>query len=122
MKIEEPYVNLFGFVPELTQKRHKFTSEVFPEILDAQEAFRNSCIHCDALEDRTAQLILFAILSSHLREGARLHAIAARRLGTSWKELHAVANLVFLFAGLSAMNFSVKILSDVKETEDAKGL
>ncbi|KNY26423.1 carboxymuconolactone decarboxylase family protein [Pseudobacteroides cellulosolvens] len=118
MSIQEPYEKIFGFVPELTKKRHAFSAEVFPEILDIQEEFRKSCIHSEALEEKTAQLILFGILSSHMREGAKVHAIASRRLGATWKELHSVSNLVFLFGGLSAMNFSIKLLAEVKEQEE----
>lgn len=122
MSIEEPYQKLFGFVPELTKKRHTFSNEVFPEILEIQEEFRKKCMHSDALDEKTAQIILFAMLASQLREGAKVHAISSRRLGASWKELHAVCNLVFLFAGLSAMNFSTRILMEVKEQEEKEGL
>lgn len=119
MEQHSPYEKLFGFVPELTKKRHDFTKEVSPDQLEVQEEFRKSMMHSSVLDDRTGQLVLFGILSSHLREGARVHAIAARRLGVSWAELHAVSNLVFLFSGLSAMNFSINILAGLKEKEAA---
>lgn len=118
MSIEEPYEKLFGFIPELTKKRHQFSAEICPEILEIQERFREKCMHSGVLEEKVGQMILFAILSSHMREGARVHAISSRRLGASWEELHAVANLVYLFSGLSAMNFSIKILSELKELEE----
>jgi len=118
MGINEPYEKLFGFVPELTKIRHKFTSEVYPEILDIHEEFRKRCINSDALDEKVAQLVLFALLSSHMREGAKVHAIASRKLGVSWKELHAVSNLVFLFSGLSAMNFSIRLLAEIKDQEE----
>ncbi len=118
MSIKEPYEKLFGFVPELTQQRHAFSAEVFPEILDLHEEFRKRCMHTDALEEKTGQLILFAMLGTQLRPGARVHAISSRRCGATWKELHAVCNLIFLFGGLSAMNFSIKIIDDIKKEEE----
>lgn len=113
----EPYERLFGFVPELTKIRHRFSTEIFPEILEIQETFREICMHSNALEDRQTQMILFAMLASQYRKGAKVHAIASRRIGVSWKELHGVANLIFLFGGLSAMNFAIQILAEVKEEE-----
>lgn len=118
MSIKEPYEKLFGFVPELTEKRHNFSSEIMPEILEIHEVFRERCMHSGVLDEKVGQMILFAILSSHMREGARVHAISSRRLGATWAELHAVANLVFLFSGLSAMNFSIRILSELKHQEE----
>jgi alkylhydroperoxidase/carboxymuconolactone decarboxylase family protein YurZ len=118
MSIAEPYEKLFGFVPLLTQTRHEFSAEVFPEILALHEEFRQRCMHSEALEEKTAQLVLFAMLGSQLRSGARVHAIASRRAGATWKELHAVCNLIYLFAGLSAMNFSVKIIAEIKKEEE----
>lgn len=57
---------------------------------------------------------MFAILSSQLREGTKVHAIASSRAGAGWWELHAVYNLIYLYANLSAMNFVVGILSQLK--------
>ncbi|MEK3875927.1 carboxymuconolactone decarboxylase family protein [Paenibacillus sp. FSL M7-0420] len=119
MRIKEPYENLFGFVPELTEKRHQFSTEVMPEILEIHELFREKSMHSGELDEKTGQMILFALLASHMREGAQVHAISSRRLGATWKELHAVANLVFLFSGLSAMNFAIRILFDLKSKEEA---
>ncbi|EMS71445.1 carboxymuconolactone decarboxylase family protein [Ruminiclostridium cellobioparum] len=123
MSIKEPYEKLFGFTPELTEKRHNFSAEVMPEILEIHEVFRKKCMNSNILDEKVSQMILFAILSSHMRNGARVHAISSRRLGATWEELHSVANLVFLFSGLSAMNFSISILSDLRnEEENSKGL
>ena len=119
MEFSDEYMNLFGFVPELTQTRHRFTNEVFPEILAMQEEFRKQCMHSDVLEEKTAQMILFAVLASHMKSGAKVHIISSRKLGASWKELHAVANLVFLFNGLSNFNFALQLLSQVKDEEEA---
>lgn len=84
MDIKKPYEDLFGYVPELTKVRHEFTKEINPEILELHEEFRLKNIHSKVLDDKVAQLILFAVLSSHMRNGARVHAISSRKLGASW--------------------------------------
>ena len=115
--IKEPYFSLFGFIPEKTAVRHAFTSKVMPEILNLQEYFRKCNMHSLYLDEKFSQMMLFGMLSSHMRDGARVHAISSRKLGATWEELHAVSNLVFLFFGLPAFNFSIRILADLYNDE-----
>jgi alkylhydroperoxidase/carboxymuconolactone decarboxylase family protein YurZ len=66
---------------------------------------------------KTSQLMLFGILVALMGGAARLHAIAARRVGTSWEELSAVVGLAFLFRGLPAANLGAEIIQKLAEAE-----
>lgn len=117
MNLHKPYEELLGFVPELTEIRHAFTSEFNTEMLDIHEEFRKKTFSSAHLDHKTMNVILFAILSSHMKEGAKVHAKGALKHGATYEELHAVANLVFLFAGLSCMNFAIRLLSEIHVEE-----
>ena len=54
-----------------------------------------------------------------LGDAARLHAIAARRAGASWEELHAVVGLAYLFRGMPAANLGAEVLRKLAEAEGA---
>jgi 4-carboxymuconolactone decarboxylase len=74
----------------------------------------------EALDQKTVQLILFAVLAVNVRDAAKLHGLAARRAGASWEELQATLNLAFLFGGLSVSNVGAHVLEEIAELE-AKG-
>jgi 4-carboxymuconolactone decarboxylase len=117
------YLELVGFVPPRIQARLKISSKIDPEHLRLQEEMRRHAMYPACFDVKTAQLMLFGILLSNLAEGARFHAIAARRAGASWEELHAVAAMAGLFRGLSAMNLAAEILDQMmsKKENEAGG-
>jgi 4-carboxymuconolactone decarboxylase len=114
------YVELVGFVPPRIQARLKVSSKIDPEHLRLQEEMRRHCMYPECFDVKTAQLMLFGILLSNLAEGARFHAVAARRAGATWEELHAVAAMAGLFRGLSAMNLAAEILDQMMSKEESQ--
>lgn len=111
------YEELLGFVPPRVQARLKLGQELAPDLLRLQEAVRREAMYVDCLDPKTVQLMLWGILLSQLGSGAKWHAMAARRSGATWDELHAVAGLAFLFRGLPAMNLAAEILEELRATE-----
>jgi alkylhydroperoxidase/carboxymuconolactone decarboxylase family protein YurZ len=109
-KIREFYVELLGFVPPRIQARTDLLARLDPELLTMQEELRRHCMYPDCFDTKTSQLFLFAILLTNLQDAAKLHALAAYRVGATFEELSAVVNFVFLFRGLSAANLGAEIL------------
>ena len=118
-QIREKYVELLGFVPPRIQARTEMGARIDPQLLRLQEELRLKAMYPDCFDVKTAQLMLFGILLALMSDAARLHAIAARRAGATWEELHAVANLAFLFRGLSAANVGAETLLKLAEEEAA---
>jgi alkylhydroperoxidase/carboxymuconolactone decarboxylase family protein YurZ len=118
-KLKSRYVDLIGFVPPRIQARFKVSSSVDPDHLRLQEEMRAHCMYPSCFDIKTTQLMLFGMLLMTLSNGARFHAIAARRAGASWEELHAVAAMAGLFRGLSAMNLAAEILDQMMQAEES---
>jgi 4-carboxymuconolactone decarboxylase len=116
----ESYRDLVGFVPPRIASRMARLSELDPDFLIAQEEVRRQAMYPEALDQKTVQLILFAVLAVNVRDAAKLHGLAARRAGASWEELQATLNLAFLFGGLSVSNVGAHVLEEIAELE-AKG-
>ncbi len=116
-KLKARYVELIGFVPPRIQSRFKISSMVDPEYLRLQEEMRAHCMYPRCFDVKTAQLMLFGMLLMTMSDGAKFHAIAARRAGASWEELHAVAAMAGLFRGLSAANLAAEILDQIMSSE-----
>jgi len=91
------------------------------ELLEARRAGtdgeRLRAMYPACFDVKTSQLMLFGILLALMGDAARLHAIAARRAGASWEELHAVVGLAYLFRGMPAANLGAEILLKLAETE-----
>lgn len=119
-RLKSRYVELIGFVPPRIQARFNVSSQVDPEHLRLQEAMRLHCMYPSCFDVKTAQLMLFGMLVMAMANGARFHAIAARRAGATWEELHAVAAMAGLFGGLSVMNLASEILDQIMQAEEKK--
>jgi 4-carboxymuconolactone decarboxylase len=104
------YEELIGFVPPRIKARIEVGSQIDPELLDQVEAIRKSTMYPAALDIKTAQLILFALLLSHVAPAAEYHARGAMRAGATPQEMHAAAGLAFLFRGMPAFNLAGEIL------------
>jgi alkylhydroperoxidase/carboxymuconolactone decarboxylase family protein YurZ len=115
--IRTPYEELIGFVPPRIMARTELGARVDPELLRLEEAVRLKAMYPACFDVKTAQLMLFGILLALMGDAARLHAIAARRAGASWEELHAVVGLAYLFRGLPAANFGAEVLVKLAEAE-----
>lgn len=122
-KIEEyrkSYVDMVGFVPPRVASRIARLTELNPEFLIAQEELRRQAVYTEALDQKTVQLILFAVLAVNVRDAAKLHGLAALRAGATWDELQATLNLAFLFGGLSVSNRNATILDEIAELEQSQ--
>lgn len=117
--LRAPYQELIGFVPPRIQARTELGARLDPELLRLQEQARLRAMYPACFDTKTAQLMLFGILLALMGDAARLHAIAARRAGASWEELHAVVGLAYLFRGLPAANLGAEILLKLAEAEGA---
>ncbi len=115
--LRAPYAELIGFVPPRITARTELGSRLDPELLRLEEAVRLRAMYPACFDVKTAQLMLFGILLALMGDAARLHAIAARRAGASWEELHAVVGLAYLFRGLPAANLGAEILQKLAEAE-----
>jgi alkylhydroperoxidase/carboxymuconolactone decarboxylase family protein YurZ len=115
--IRKPYEELIGFVPPRIMARTELGARLDSELLRLEEAVRLRAMYPACFDVKTTQLMLFGILLALMGDAARLHAIAARRAGASWEELHAVVGLAYLFRGLPAANFGAEVLVKLAEAE-----
>jgi len=117
--LRAPYAALIGFVPPRIRARTELGARLDPELLRLQETVRMRAMYPACFDVKTSQLMLFGILLALMGDAARLHAIAARRAGASWEELHAVVGLAYLFRGMPAANLGAEVLSKLAEAEGA---
>lgn len=110
---QEIYEELIGFTPPRIQNRIRAGLECDPEILDMVENLRTKAMYPDSMENKTAQMILFGLLLSHVAPAAEFHGRAAMRAGASKKELHDVCGLAFLFRGLPAFNLGAELINKI---------
>ncbi|MCU0490583.1 MAG: carboxymuconolactone decarboxylase family protein [Chloroflexaceae bacterium] len=115
--IRSRYEELLGFVPPRIQARTELGARFDPELLRAQEQWRLEAMYPRCFDVKTSQLMLVGILLALTSDAARIHAIAARRAGATWEELHAVVHLAGLFRGLSAANIGCEMLQKLMEEE-----
>lgn len=115
--LRAPYETLIGFVPPRILARTELGARLDPELLRLQEAARLRAMYPACFDVKTTQLMLFGILLALMGDAARFHALAARRAGATWEELHAVVGLAYLFRGLPAANLGAEILLKLAETE-----
>ncbi|WP_221930819.1 carboxymuconolactone decarboxylase family protein [Telmatospirillum sp. J64-1] len=117
---EEIYNELIGFVPPRIQHRINVGLECDPQLLDMVEKIREHAMYPTSMDTKTAQMILFGILLSHVAPASEYHGRAAMRAGATKKELHDVAGLAFLFRGLPAFNLAAEILNKIFDEKDPK--
>lgn len=118
--MEQHYVDLIGFVPPRIQARLRVSGKFDTEHLRLLEQMRTHCMYPPCFDVKTAQLMLFGLLLMAASEGARFHAIAARRAGASFEELHAVAAMAGLYGGLTVMNLASELLYKILESEGTR--
>ncbi len=111
------YKEMIGYVPPKVEARMHVTGAIDPQMVALQEQMRAMAMHPKCLEEKTVQLIIFAILLMDLNDAAYQHGIAARRAGVSWEELQSAVNICFMFRGLPAANQGGDLLRRVAEYE-----
>jgi len=107
------YKDLIGFVPPRIRDRLALGKEVGPDMLDMVENIRERGMYPPSLDVKTAQMILFGILLSHVAPAAEFHGVAAKRAGATKQQLHDVAGLAFLFRGLPAFNMGAELINKI---------
>ncbi|RSK32321.1 carboxymuconolactone decarboxylase family protein [Rhodovulum iodosum] len=104
---------MIGRVPPKVAARIDLMRERDPVALDRLETLRAQFLDPDTLDQKTVQLIAFAILLVQTSNAAGNHARAALRAGATPKELIDTVHIAFLFRGLAAANHAGEILADV---------
>src|SRR6201994_2717455 len=118
-KFRESYVELFGSWPALPAGRFEFSGKVNPEFLRTAEELRAQAFYNKSFDVKTTQLILFGmLLVEHNQIAAQQHALAARKAGASWEELHTVIELATATGALYPFNQGSALLNGLREKED----
>lgn len=110
-ELEKRYEDMIGFTPPRIAKRLKLGMNVAPDVVAAIEDWRIAALTPDALDQKTVQLMAFAILLTQTSEAANNHAKAAIKAGATLEELHAAAAIAALFRGVAAFNLAGEVLS-----------
>ena len=121
VKFRDSYVEMFGTLPPLPAARFEFSGEVNPEFLRTAEELRAQAFYNKSFDVKTTQLILFGmLLVEHNQIAAQQHALAARRAGASWEELHTVIELATATGALYPFNQGSALLNGMREKEQGK--
>ncbi len=113
--IEKIYSGLIGYFPGKQKDRVQRGIRLDAEFTHKVETVRQHAVAPKQLDLKTSQLIAFGILVNNLSHGAVNHGCAALRAGATEEELHAVAEMTFLFRGLPALNFAEEAIAGALE-------
>ena len=117
-KFRDSYFELFGSWPALPAGRFAFSGDVNPEFLRTAEQLRAQAFYNKSFDIKTTQLILFGmLLVEHNQIAAQAHALAARRAGASWEELHTVVELATATGALYPFDQGSALLNGMREKE-----
>src|ERR1700760_2619545 len=120
--LEARYTDMIGFTPPKIAKPPRLGMQVDPALVTALEDWRIAALTPKALDQKTVQLMSFAILLVQTSEAAANHARAAIKAGATLQELHASAGIAALFRGVAAFNLAGEILATLfPEAKEAKG-
>lgn len=108
------YASLFGSVPPLPEKKFAFSGDVAPDFLRIAEALRAHAFDSNVFDTKQTQLMLFGMLLATESHAARFHAIAARRVGATWQELHKVVELAAAVRALGPLNQGSAMLEELR--------
>ena len=118
-KFRDSYVEMFGTLPPLPAARFEFSGDVNPEFLRVSEQLRKDAFYSGVIDMKTTQLILFGMLIVEGHQAAQMHALAARRAGASWEELHKVVELAAATRALMPANQGFAMLKTLRDKEAA---
>jgi 4-carboxymuconolactone decarboxylase len=113
----DSYVELFGTLPPLPTARFEFSSEINPEFLRLSERMREHAFYSEVFDIKTTHLILFGMLLVEHNAAAQMHALAARRAGATWQELHKVVELAAATQSLGPANQGSSMLKSLRDKE-----
>jgi 4-carboxymuconolactone decarboxylase len=111
------YVELFGMLPPMPAARFEFSSEINPEFIRLSERLRAHAFYSDLFDIKTTHLILFGMLLVEQNAAAQMHALAARRAGATWQELHKVVELAAATKSLGPANQGSSMLKSLRDKE-----
>ena len=117
-KFRDSYVELFGALPQLPAARFAFSGETDPQALRLVEQLRAHAFYSDVFDVKMTNLILFGMLLVEHHPAAQMHALAARRAGASWQELHKVVELASATGALAPANQGSALLWTLREKEE----
>ncbi len=110
-ELKTRYETMIGFTPPKIAKRLELGMRVDPDLVVALEDWRIAALSPAAMDQKTVQLMAFAILLVQTSEAAANHAKAAIKAGATLEELHASAGIAALFRGVAAFNMAGEILA-----------
>lgn len=110
-ELKKRYEDMIGLTPPRIAKRLELGMNVDPALVAALEDWRIAALTPGALDQKTVQLMAFAILLTQTSEAATNHAKAAIKAGASLDELHAAAGVAALFRGVAAFNLAGEVLT-----------
>ena len=113
----DSYVALFGALPALPSARFEFSGETDPQALRLIEQLRAHAFHSDVFDIKTTNLMLFGMLLVEHHPAAHMHALAARRAGATWLELHKVVELASATGALAPANQGSALLKTLRDKE-----
>jgi len=116
-RFRQTYAELFGMIPPLPAARFEFSGEINPEFLRLSERLRAHAFYSDVFDVKTTNLILFGMLLVEHNPAAQMHALAARRCGATWQELHKVIELAAATKSLGPANQGSSMLKSLRDTE-----
>ncbi len=116
-RFRDTYADLFGTLPPLPAARFEFSGEVNPEFLRLSERLRAHAFYSDVFDVKTTNLILFGMLLVEHNPAAQMHALAARRAGATWQELHKVVELAAATQSLGPANQGSSMLKALRDKE-----
>ena len=116
-KFRDTYLDLFGHLPPLPAVRFEFSGEINPEFLRLAEKLREHAFYSDVFDLKTTHLILFGMLLVEHNPAAQMHALAARRAGATWRELHKVTELASATGSLGPANQGSAMLKTLRDKE-----
>lgn len=119
-RFRQTYVELFGSMPALPGGRFDFSGEVAPDWLVLIEKLRAHTFYSEVFDEKLTNLILFGMLLCEHNPAAEVHAMAARRAGASWEELHKVVELSAATKALWPANAGSAMLKSVREKESKR--
>jgi len=118
-QFRDSYVELFGMLPALPAARFEFSGKINPEFLRRAEALRAHAFYSGVFDIKTTNLILFGMLLVEHNAAAQMHALAARRAGATWQELHKVVELASATGALGPSNQGAAMLKALHDKEGA---
>ncbi len=110
-ELERRLATMIRLVPPKIAKRLKPGLEVDPDVVTALEDWRIAALTPQALDQKTVQLMSFAIPLVQTSTRPQTMPGAAIKAGATLQELHASAAIAALFRGVAAFNLAGEISS-----------